>query len=691
MNRLPVMWAVFWQVGGTSRMKISCFLFSFLMFLDSAVAQQQPTVSPIDVEHYEINVEIVPEESLLWGQVKISLVMLEDSASVPFEINARLTLFEVTDEEGVQYATSFDDFDSTRLRVRGPEPFSKGEEKTLIFEFEGILESEQYAFLDAPQTERAVIHREGALLLSEGLWFPSHRLTLDAASATVRVIVPLGFSVVAPGELSSIETEGVSEVFTWESRQPLTELPVVMARFFRRRFTDLALPVTLFVTEDFDQDPQPLAEDVVQMLEFFQSEYGPYTWSGLNLVQIGNVDLPSAGCSGLILLESAILQKPSSSRMELARRVARQWWGCSVRFARPSDAWLADGFATYAALRYFEVKHPEQFSAQLAGQAIQALKYESQAPVSKGLELGIGSDEYESVVSAKGAWVLYMLSQIVGRDKLHTILSEWYREKSGQAAITREWVDFLRERTGVDYSWFFVQWVDQVGVPEFRVDYTIYKLKDGSFKIRGQVKQTLELFRMPLDLIIETKGEPEEKQLKVNGKINPFTFLTATMPLRIRFDPQGKILTRSQTMQIEVHIALGEEYRLEGEFVAAIREYEKATEMNPRSSLGHFRLGEVFLDQQNLSSAANSFRDSLNGDLKPAWVETWSHINLGKVYDILGQRQRARAEYQKAINTKVDYNGAQAEAERYLQQPFAKPSSLIGLEEEEPNPLTPAP
>lgn len=662
-------------------MKILCCLSFLFIFLNSVLAQQPFSVSPIDIEHYEISVEIVPEESLLRGQVKTSFVMLEDSISVPFEINSRLTLFEVTDEEGVQYSISFDDFDSTNLRIRGPKLFRQGEEKTFIFQFEGILEREQHAFLDIRQNERAVIHRKGALLLSEGLWFPSHQLTLDAASTEIRVVVPLGFSVVAPGELTSIKTVGIGESFTWESRQPLTEIQVVISRFFRRKFSDLKLPVTLFVTEDFSQDPRPLAEEVVQMLDFFQSEYGEHTWSELNLVQVENVELPSTGCAGLTLLDPAILQQPSSSRMELARRIARQWWGCSVQFAGSSDAWLADGFATYAALRYFEVKYPEEFSSQLSHQAVQALKYENQAPIRKGLELGIGSDEYKSVVSAKGAWVLYMLSQVIGNKKFNTILREWYREKSAQSAITEEWINFLRARTGVDYRWFFVQWIDQVGVPEFRVDYTTYKLRNGGFKIRGQVKQNLELFRMPLDLIIETKGENEEKQLNINGKTNPFSFFTETMPVSIRLDPSGKILKSSREMQVEIHIALGEEYRLEGEFIPAIREYERATEMSIRSSLGHFRLGELFFDQQNLSSAANSFRESLNGDLKPNWVEAWSHIYLGKVYDILGQRQRALAEYQKAINTKNDYNGAQSEAKKYIESPFAKPSSLIGLEE----------
>jgi hypothetical protein len=50
----------------------------------------------------------------------------------------------------------------------------------------------------------------------------------------------------------------------------------------------------------------------------------------------------------------------------------------------------------------------------------------------------------------------------------------------------------------------------------------------------------------------------------------------------------------------------------------------------------------------------------------------WSYIYLGKIYDILGQRQRAMAEYTKAVNTKDDTDGAQAEAQKWLAEPFTR-------------------
>jgi len=660
-------------------MKNLFLTFSLLGLITPAWAQQAPGGAPVlDVQHYEISAEVVPDESFVKGEVKIRFVLLEDSVSLPFELNTRLSLHGVRDEEDVSYSTSFDNFDSSRLRVRGSETFRKGTEKTLTFRFEGTLERETYAFLDTPQAESAVIYPEGAILLSEGNWFPSHRFPLDAATATVKITVPLGFSVVAPGEMRSIETLGISEVFTWESLRLLTRIPVVVARFFRQKFEDSSIPLTFYVTEAFDRDLRPFVDEVTQMLEFFRSEYGPLDVEALNFVQVSNVRLPSTGSAGLILLETSLLQSSSIPIMELARRVALQWWGYSLRPEASSDAWLQDGFATYAALRYFEVKHSDRFSTELAREAVSALKYESNAPVSKGLELQSGSAQYQSIVASKGAWILYMLGQLVGREQLDGLLGDWYRQKAQQPVNTAEFAAFIQERTGEDLRWFFVQWVESVGIPEFRIEYTIFKLRDGGFKIRGQIKQNIELFRMPLDVRIETKGQPEDKELDIRGKSTAFTFPTETMPLRMELDPHGKILSDSPRMRIAVHVALGEEYQELKEFLPAIREYEKATQLNPRTSIAHYRLGEVFFEQRNLSTAANSFRDALNGDRKPDWVETWIHIYLGKIYDVLGQRQRALAEYQKAFNTKVDYNGAQAEAQKYLKETYSNPGSVIG-------------
>ncbi len=651
----------------------------FLLSCVQASGQERaPGSRVIDVINYEIKVEVQPDRSFLEGEAKVEFLVLEEALAVPFSFNKQLTLLEVYDEEDVSYSLRTDDFATSRIRVQSPDPLQEGTRKTLTFRFEGLLEEDEYAFLDIASSQKAVIDRDGALLLTEGYWFPSHRLAVDPATVTVRVTVPLGFSVVAPGTLDPIETVGLTETFTWRSNDSISQVPVIVARYYRAEYEREAAPLTFYMPEDSDKSMREFADLVDDLVGFYSDWLGPVPFSGLTLTQVRNSQLGMPTAKALILLEPDLVNAHALPVLEIARRVALQWWGHSIHIQRPMDAWLADGFAQFSALKYVESKDPKQFEAELAKQAVEALKYQDTAPIINGLDLEVGSARYQSIVGSKGAWVLYMLGQLLGSEKLDDILSQFYAEYAGRTASIPDFVRSIGDITGDNHAWFFIQWIESVGVPEFRVDYTIFRIQKGGFKIRGQVKQNIELFRMPLDILIETKGQPEEKHIMVDGKTTSFTFDTETLPLKFDIDPKGKILMDSERMRIAVLIALGDEFREAGEFVSAIEEYEKAVSLNARSSLAHYRLGETFFLQHSYSNAANSMRDSLNGDLKPEWVETWIHINLGKVYDILGQRQRAKAEYQKAINSGIDYNGAQAEAEKYLAQPYTKPSGVIG-------------
>ena len=93
---------------------------------------------------------------------------------------------------------------------------------------------------------------------------------------------------------------------------------------------------------------------------------------------------------------------------------------------------------------------------------------------------------------------------------------------------------------------------------------------------------------------------------------------------------------------------------------------------NPRSSLIRYRIGELYFAEEKLQASANEFRRALDGDLDPQWVEVWSRVNLGKVYDMSGQRERAVQQYRLAQKTGDNTRGALGEAANYIKEPFKK-------------------
>jgi tetratricopeptide (TPR) repeat protein len=112
-------------------------------------------------------------------------------------------------------------------------------------------------------------------------------------------------------------------------------------------------------------------------------------------------------------------------------------------------------------------------------------------------------------------------------------------------------------------------------------------------------------------------------------------------------------------------------------YLEAIKQYQAVLDLNKNSSLAQYRIGETLFKLRNYSAAAEAMRAALNGDLQPKWVEVWAHLTLGKIFDVTGQRDRALNEYQRALQTNDNTQGALDEANRYTQKPYTDESRQI--------------
>ncbi len=225
---------------------------------------------------------------------------------------------------------------------------------------------------------------------------------------------------------------------------------------------------------------------------------------------------------------------------------------------------------------------------------------------------------------------------------------------------------------------FFVQWLNSTGVPEFKLEYIIYRTKKG-FNIFGTIKQDLETFHMPVEIRVDTEGNPEFKVVDVVGQSSSFSIDTfgRPKPNGIVLDPRNNILKASAKLRVRAIIARGEELSEQGRYYDAIGEYQRALGIQKNNALAHFRMGEAFFYQKNYQASANAFREAIDAvaDLEAKWTEVWAHIYLGRIFDISGQRERAVNEYSKARQTNDETGGAQEEAEKLLKSAYKESGS----------------
>ena len=222
-----------------------------------------------------------------------------------------------------------------------------------------------------------------------------------------------------------------------------------------------------------------------------------------------------------------------------------------------------------------------------------------------------------------------MLRGVVGDADFKKGLHAFIDKYSYKSASSEDFRKVMEQASNQDLRYFFLQWLESSGSPEFKLEYTVLRTKQG-FRVVGKINQDLDTFRMPVDLRIETEGNPEDKKVEVTGTSSEFSVDTFGKPRKVTIDPQNRILRLDPSMQIAVAIRRGEQFVEINDFASALREYQKALEVNRNSSLAHYRIGELFFKQNNFQSAANEFRAAINGDLEPKWTEVWSHVNLGK-------------------------------------------------------------
>ena len=267
-----------------------------------------------------------------------------------------------------------------------------------------------------------------------------------------------------------------------------------------------------------------------------------------------------------------------------------------------------------------------------------------------------------------------MLRGIVGEENFSKILKALPERFAWKSLNTDDFRKVCEEFSGQSLQGFFLQWIESSGAPEFKMEYTVFRTQKG-FRVVGKVTQDLDTFRMPVLLRVETEGNPEEKTIDVVGTSSEFAMETFGKPKSVALDPKNQVLRYDNSIRVAVAIRRGEQFTEVGEYSEALKEYQKAVDVKRNSSLAHYRIAELFFLQNNYQSAANEFREVLNGDLDPKWTEVWAHINLGKIFDITDQRDRAVNEYRQAVRTKDNTQGAQEEAAKYINAKYQRPPS----------------
>jgi tetratricopeptide (TPR) repeat protein len=667
----------------------SAMLLLVFMSIPSLAAEK----ARIRVDDYKIDAELTPHLHQISARATVKFTALQDINTAIFELHNGLRVTKVLDADNHPLSAERVTQDFT-VRVSLPNGLSKDASTSLTFEYEGEIENADDS--PVPGLKLASIGDDTSYLLYAGRWFPVSGYGLNRFTSTISITIPAHMLVIGSGKSTVVEnppskkpnSNGLpTKTFTFVNDKPSFPGTIIAGIFQEYKSDEAGLDLHTFFKPDHEKIAPEYTTTAVQEFTYFVTLYGPPLSERLNVVELPADTVPYAWAPEIAALAGPSITEKTNYRL-LANAIAHQWWGASVSPASKEDWWITDGFSRYSEAMYVEnAAGKSGLEEVVKDMSVGALAYDN-IPLSSAGNLDPFSTEFQSLVTDKGAMILHMLRWVLGEDKYLKTMREFAETYSGKSATIDDFRTIAEKYYGDQLTWFFSQWLDSTGAPEFKLKYTVYRLggshvteqnpkdkKTPGFRITGQISQDLDLFRMPVDLRIDTDGETEDKKLEVVGTNSPFTVETFGRPRRISVDPDHHVLTNSSDIKLRASILRGQALQQQGDLAGALSEFNKALDQNKNSSLAHYRVAEIFFLQRNYQSSANSYRSSINGDGDPRWTEVWSHIQLGKIFDITGQRERAINEYRQAIQTNDDTFGALEEARKYMAKAFERPKN----------------
>ena len=423
-------------------------------------------------------------------------------------------------------------------------------------------------------------------------WYPStegdETILLDTHTARLQLTTRKKFEVRATGrrEEGSGGEDGRASTTVWVVDRPVKMLTFTYAdHAYEERLTHDGVPdVVCFGSKTplmsgtrFHQ----VGQDVIDSLAFYQRLFDTRLPSGTIYVSSVNGTHGQA-FDGFIQLanKSFDILGPGVGELFRAHEAAHQFWGVLVGAASYRDAWLGEAFAEYSGMMFVEATmkdgprylqeiihayNDEQNGSIKSGfskftrldvNRANSLHGDRSGPIGHGWRADTGElpTAYSSQVYGKGALVLHMLRGMLrdqtGSDQAFLdVLRDFLHTYRGQAPSTGDFEAVLTRHVPGDWSWFFDEWVNGMGIPTYRWSYDVSPGAGGGTVATLKVRQSdvPAGFRMSVPVAIEyADGHTERRRVMVDQPEQSIALALPERPKSLIFNPGSEVLSKTR-------------------------------------------------------------------------------------------------------------------------------------------------
>ena len=387
-------------------------------------------------------------------------------------------------------------------------------------------------------------------------WLPymDARITMDMAYTFDKA-----YKVFANGERLEV-TENPDNTRTWHYRMtrnhPYFSTCVVIGDYdFKTVKSKGGVPLEYWFYTGQENRVKPTYQFTANMMDFFENElgvnypYAVYRQAPVIDYMYGAMETTTATVFGDFMLIDPHAFWQRNYINTNAHEMAHQWFGNCITQLANKDVWLTESFGTYYAKMFDRSVFGEDYYQNSMNDELNlalAASKTNNYPV--GSSMGGTARIYQ-----KGSLVLGMLRNVMGEREFREAVKVYLDRWGFNYSETSNFIRCVYDVTGKQYNWFFDEWVNHGGEPNYKVSYTVRDDTTGKRTTIFQVYQVQEtneligLFKMPIWFEVHYKdGTSDSLKAWIENQFHEITIPNMQKkPISfVLFDPGRKVVKK---------------------------------------------------------------------------------------------------------------------------------------------------
>jgi hypothetical protein len=217
-----------------------------------------------------------------------------------------------------------------------------------------------------------------------------------------------------------------------------------------------------------------------------------------------------------------------------------------VTILHHSDPFPADGLAGYGQILLLPVAQDRDRDLRYWRQKV--LSWPShylRDRMPENVDWNESYKDYPRTKDDHDAFVCHMLRRQLGDEKFFRLTKAYVdlRQKSGLAVPTNQFQELAEDIHGKPLGWFFNQWVNQITPPRLALENVSVAKGTEGWQVRGRLRLSSNtVFRLPLELAVDTEKRRETRTLWVKNEVTGFDLHLSGEPRKLVVDPNFEVL-----------------------------------------------------------------------------------------------------------------------------------------------------